>query len=173
MDIIKFEFEHNQIEFQINKKGNVIVNATELAKIFNKDVYQYTRIDSTKYLLSACLKPQFCGLLNVENEEDLILSKQKSGTWMHRVVALDFASWLSPELRVWMLLILDKLIFGEYRKLIDSFNQTVNLKTEIKRITQKLRNNEDYQTLQRLKRKKSKITKSFNSFNPEIKSIGI
>jgi len=40
--------------------------------------------------------------LNIESKEDLIISKQKSGTWMHRVLALNFAAWLEPAFDLWV-----------------------------------------------------------------------
>ena len=41
-------FENNRIAFDINADENVMVNATEMAKIFEKDVFGFLRLDSTK-----------------------------------------------------------------------------------------------------------------------------
>nr|DAX79710.1 MAG TPA: N KilA-N domain [Caudoviricetes sp.] len=38
-------------------------------------------------------KPANAGLLGIVNESDLIISRQKSGTYMHRVLAIKFAAW--------------------------------------------------------------------------------
>lgn len=90
MKTIQFIYRDNAVGFLSSGNQNIMVNATEKAKIFDKDVYQFTRIDDTKQFISACLKPQNCGLLSIEKEEDLIISRQKTGTWMHRVLALKF-----------------------------------------------------------------------------------
>jgi phosphatidylserine/phosphatidylglycerophosphate/cardiolipin synthase-like enzyme len=62
-------FNGNEVSFSLDKENNMMVNATEMAKSGN-----------SRFL-----------------EEDLIVSKQKSGTWMHRILALKFAAWLNPE----------------------------------------------------------------------------
>jgi hypothetical protein len=36
------------------------------------------------------------GFLQLKSIDDLIVSRQKSGTWMHRVLAIKFAAWLNP-----------------------------------------------------------------------------
>lgn len=117
MKTIKFIYENIEIDFQTLSNDNLMVNATQMAKIFNKDVFQFTRIEDTKSFINACLKPQNCGLLAINNEEDLIISKQKSGTWMHRVLALKFASWLDSNFEVWVYSTIDKILLGHYREL--------------------------------------------------------
>lgn len=46
-------FENNRIAFDINADENVMVNATEMAKIFEKDVFGFLRLDSTKAYIQA------------------------------------------------------------------------------------------------------------------------
>lgn len=116
MKILEFIYNEKSISFDPVSDENVMVNATEMAKIFGKDVFQFTRIDDTKKFISSCLKPQNCGLLNIKTEEDLIISKQKSGTWMHRILALKFAAWLDPDFEIWVWLTIDKILLGHYRE---------------------------------------------------------
>ena len=103
---IIYEFNGNKIEFLLNGDKDVKINATQMAKVFGKDLFQYTKSQQTKYFLEACLKPANAGLLDVKKEEDLIISKQKSETFMHRIVALDFAAWLNPDFKVWIYLMI-------------------------------------------------------------------
>lgn len=112
MEVVHFIYNEKDVDFLQSGKDNVMVNATQMSKIFGKDVFQFTRIDDTKNFISACLKPQNCGLLGVKTEEDLIISKQKSGTWMHRVLALKFAAWLDSDFEVWVFSTIDKIILG-------------------------------------------------------------
>jgi hypothetical protein len=85
-----------------------MVNATEMAKVFGKSMYDYTRAKSTKKFIEACRKPQFRGLLSIEKEEDLIVSRQKSGTWMHRVLDLKFVAWLNSDFEFWVYTTIDR-----------------------------------------------------------------
>lgn len=117
MEIVQFVYNEKNVEFLPDGNHNVMVNATQMAKIFGKDVFQFTRIDDTRRFISACLKPQNCGFLGVEKEEDLIISKQKSGTWMHRVLALKFAAWLDPDFEVWVFTTIDRIILGHYKEM--------------------------------------------------------
>jgi hypothetical protein len=97
-----YVFENNNITFILDKDSRVMVNATEMAKAFGKNVYDFTRNKSTKEFIKACQKAQFRGLPGIEKGRDLIVSRQKSGTWMHRVLALKFAAWLNPRFDLWM-----------------------------------------------------------------------
>ncbi|MDR1116616.1 MAG: KilA-N domain-containing protein, partial [Tannerella sp.] len=49
-----YVFEENSITFILDKDNKVMVNATEMAKVFGKDVFQFTRIDSTKEFVESC-----------------------------------------------------------------------------------------------------------------------
>jgi len=87
------KYNDQKVEFEFNKQ-NVMVNATEMAKIFDADVWNFLRLDGTKKFIEACLKTSDVRFLSegksdnshflgIENEEDLYTSKQKTGTWMH------------------------------------------------------------------------------------------
>ena len=80
MEIARFIYQDNpsyEVEFEPTSSDNVMVNATMMAAIFGKDVFQFTRIEDTKGFIKECLKPQNCGLLRIKNKEDLIISKPK------------------------------------------------------------------------------------------------
>ena len=74
-------------------------------------------LKQTKDFINACLKTGNSRFLEVKNEEDLYVSKQKSGTWMHRILALKFAAWLDPAFELWVYTTIDKIIFGNYREI--------------------------------------------------------
>ena len=95
-------FEKKPVTFLLSKDNGVMVNATEMAKIFGKEVARFMENDSTKNFINSCLKTRNSSFLNVKNVEDLYTSKQKSGTFMHRILALKFAAWLDPDFEVWV-----------------------------------------------------------------------
>jgi hypothetical protein len=84
-----FIFNEKSITFTLDRDNKVMANATEMAKIFNEDLNHFTRLEGTKKFIEACLKTPNLGFLK---EENLIISRQKSGTFMHRVLALKFAA---------------------------------------------------------------------------------
>lgn len=131
MQISRFIYQDNPnylVEFEPASTDNVMVNATMMAAIFDREVFQFTRIDDTKNFIKACLKPQNCGLLGIKNKEDLIISKQKSGTWMHRILALKFAAWLDSDFEVWVYTTIDLILNQYYREQRDARLEKLRLK---------------------------------------------
>ncbi len=133
MELIHFIYNNTNIDFIPAGDENVMVNATQMAKLFGKDVFQFTRIDDTKSFIKACLKPQNCGLLGIKNQSDLIISKQKSGTWMHRVLALKFAAWLDPDFELWVFSTIDKIILGHYKEMKEATIEKLIAEKELER----------------------------------------
>lgn len=138
MNIQKFEFNDVEIEFDFRQGKNMMVNATEMAKLFGETVEHFTRLDNTKNFLESCLKNPYKGFLGIENEDDLIVSKQKSGTWMHRVLALKFAAWLNSDFDVWVYITIDKLLYEYAHEIEDSISETVKLQHEQDLLSNKL-----------------------------------
>lgn len=133
MQTLNFIYNDEQVDFLAGERQNVMVNATQMAKIFGTDVFQFTRIEDTKRFIQACLKPQNCGLLGIKTEEDLIVSRQKSGTWMHRVLALKFAAWLDSDFEVWVFSTIDEIIYGHYKDHRDATLEKLHVKEELAR----------------------------------------
>lgn len=131
MEIVHFIYEGNPecpVDFEPTDRDNVMVNATQMAAIFGKDVFQFTRIDDTKSFIESCLKPQNCGLLGIKNKSDLIISKQKSGTWMHRILALKFAAWLNSDFEVWVYITIDQILNQYFREQRDARIEKLRIK---------------------------------------------
>ena len=107
-----------------------MVNATEMAKAFDRDLYQFTKSEDTKRFIEACQKPANAGLLGIVNESDLIISRQKSGTYMHRVLAIKFAAWLNPDFEIWVYSTIERILFGKHAQREESLELERQLKYE-------------------------------------------
>lgn len=150
---------HSQIytfggaDVEFNFAGNqVMVNATEMAKIFDRKVNHFLENDSTKSFINECLNNRNSGFLGIEKEEDLIYSRQKSGTWMHRVLALKFAAWLDPAFELWVFRTIDTVLFGRYREMEAQLKQSAERKVRIETLKKELSTNETFQELERLEK---------------------
>ncbi len=108
------EFNGQQVEFDLSS-ANIMVNATEMAKIYNARMSDFFANESTKRFIEACLNNGNSRYLGLVKEENLYVSKQRSGTWMHRVLALKFAAWLDPAFELWVYITIDQLMFGTTR----------------------------------------------------------
>lgn len=116
MDVVHFIYNDQEIDFLPKGDDNLMVNATQMAKVFGKQVNEFTSNLNTQNFINECLKNGNSRFLGIENETDLIDSKQKSGTWMHRILALKFAAWLDPKFELWVYLTIDKILLGHYRE---------------------------------------------------------
>lgn len=99
MDKIKV-FNYNGSNITFSSENGVMVNATEMARAFDKRPVDYLRLPSTAILINAIVRKSHI------SENQLIITKQGSatnggGTWMNEDVALDFAQWLSVDFRLW------------------------------------------------------------------------
>jgi hypothetical protein len=128
MEAIQFIYNGLPVDFEPTGKDNVMVNATQMAKIFNAQVNEFTSNDKTKSFIAECLKNGNSRFISVETEEDLIISKQKSGTWMHRILALKFAAWLDPAFELWVFITIDSVIIHFYREQRDAMLEKLTIK---------------------------------------------
>lgn len=117
MDSVRFVYNDTEVDFQPIGNDDLMINATQMAKIFNKKIDNFTRTESTQNFIKECLKNANRRYLNINSEIDLIDSRQKSGTWMHRILALKFAAWLDPAFELWVYATIDKIVFGFYREI--------------------------------------------------------
>lgn len=82
-----------------------MVNLTRIAKHFGKNVYDWSRNQSTQSFLDA-YATEF-------PETQILVSARggdaEQGTWAVRQVALHFAQWISPQFNVWCIKKLDEL----------------------------------------------------------------
>lgn len=123
-------FEKNNITFLLSKDNGMMINATEMAKPFGKKVEAFMRNEGTILFIEEALKSENSRFLGIENEENLYVSKQNSGTFMHRVLALKFAAWLSPKFELWVYSTIENLLFGKHVEREESFKRTNKLRDE-------------------------------------------
>lgn len=151
MEVLKFNFNDTDVDFEFGNSSTVMVNATQMAKIFNETIEHFTRLDKTQAFIQACLKNPKTGFISVETKEDLIISKQKSGTWMHRILALKFAAWLDPEFELWVYSTIDYILFNHYRMLEESLKCSAERKAKIETLEKELSEDTRFLELEQLK----------------------
>lgn len=138
------------VTFEMNEK-TLMVNATEMAKIFDAEIAHFMQNQGTKKYIEACLNTRNSEYLNVKTEADLFISRQKTGTWMHRVLALKFAAWLDPNFEVWVFRLIDKLLFADYHALKQSVKKSGSRRNKIDKLKNDLRtSSEDFVKLEEL-----------------------
>ena len=118
--MVRFEYEGFPISFDFGE-GSKLINATEMAAIFDKRVVDFFRLQqTTEYVtvLHNSLKTSRSENSHIGRTGSLtteILAKrypelikvvkggnQPQGTWVHEKIALKFAAWLSPYFELWV-----------------------------------------------------------------------
>lgn len=88
-------FTYNGAPITFSIGSSVMVNATEMAKPFDKNASHWLRNQSTQEFLN-----ELAALRNCKGS-DLVQVENGVGCWMHEDVALEFARWLSPAFAIW------------------------------------------------------------------------
>lgn len=91
-------FNYRGYEITFLNGESVMVNATEMAKPFNKLPKDYLKTQAAKDLIE-----NLAGRTNVLPTDlvRVINGGNNYGTWMHETIALDFAQWLSVDFKLW------------------------------------------------------------------------
>lgn len=95
-EVIKYDYNGTAITFQHG--ANVMVNATEMAKPFDKHAKHWLGNQSTKEFLEELTKVRN---LTLDDLVEVRYGGNNPGTWMHEDVAMEFARWLSPKFAIW------------------------------------------------------------------------
>ncbi|MGH1337250.1 MAG: KilA-N domain-containing protein [Aureispira sp.] len=114
--ITKLDYEGKTISFEFSD-GNRMVNATEMAKPFGKQVGGFLRTKETKEYIGL-LEDRYANLHIGQNRLVLRVIKGgytvkncvAQGTWMDEKLALKFASWLSSKFELWVYDRIDELL---------------------------------------------------------------
>lgn len=138
MEIVHFVYNEKEVDFLPGGNDDLMVNATQMAKIFGKQVNEFTSNQNTQSFINECLKNGNSRFLGIKNESDLIDSRQKSGTWMHRVLALKFAAWLDPSFELWVYVTIDKILLGHYKEMREATIEKIHAEKELERKKQEL-----------------------------------
>lgn len=163
---LSFQFYKFQIHFLLENQS-LMVNATEMAKAFGKQVNEFLSNKNTKSFVDACLKNGNSRFLSVEKEDDLVLSRQKSGTWMHRILALKFAAWLDPEFELWVFNTIDEILFSHYRELEANLRQSAERRKRIEELESDLRSSDNFVELEQLKAAEKRAARKRSNFNKQ------
>lgn len=90
-----FQYHGNPISF--HKGDNLMVNATQMAKPFNKSPKDFLKTEQSKRFIEALSEVKKI----LSSDLVKVTYGNNGGTWMHEDVALEFVRWLSPAFAIW------------------------------------------------------------------------
>lgn len=144
MKTLEFIYQETQIHFLINPTDdNVMVNATEMAKLFNKRTDVYLKSRSTKDFINALKLPPNGG----SSDMNIIDFKGRNGIYFHRILALDFAAWLDVNFRVWVFTTIERITFGYLKDYRDAMLEELEAKNRKDSLKAKLVANPSQETV--------------------------
>lgn len=145
---IDFLYQETEIHFLVNPNDkNVMVNATEMAKLFSKPVDNFIRLDGTKKFISSLLKLENSQFVPSDvreqmQESDIIYATNKA-TFMNRKLALKFAAWLDVDFEVWLFSTIDEILFASNKKIASTVHESQLLEKEEKLIKKRINEQEN------------------------------
>ncbi len=127
-----FSYKGNDVDFNISSK-NMMVNATQMALIFGKQVNDFLRLDQTKSFIKTLESKTGIPVFKTTK------GRATGGTWMHRTLALKFAAWLNADFELWVYETIERILTGEFQ-VVRSLNvQRSQLAAEIEKLEANLR----------------------------------
>jgi len=110
-EIVNYEYQGQAVAF-LPKSGDAMVNATQMCKMYGKEVYDFLRLESTKTLIAA---------LEAQTEKSSVSNStiyytqrggnpHTRGTWVNRILAMELAGWLNVDFKLWVYDVLEKLL---------------------------------------------------------------
>lgn len=113
MKTLEFIYQETEIHFLVNPLDkNVMVNATEMAKLFNKKTELFLKSAHAKAFIKVAERQPNGG----RSEQKIIDNRGHVGIFFNKRLALKFAAWLSPEFEYWIYSTIDEIVFGNYKK---------------------------------------------------------
>ncbi len=122
-----FSYEGNEIAFE-TKNGITYVNATEMAKRFDKRPNDYLSLKSTNELINAITRRtgKFDYQLVIRKTG---MPKFGGGVWLHEDIAIDFAQWLSVDFKLWCQERIKELLLKGYTEIVPVASTNVPCQT--------------------------------------------
>ena len=156
----EFQFNGKVVEFNVGE-ADVMVNATEMAKLYEQRPYAYLRQQETKKLISELQNSHFrafncvgdtqlSALNTLSSSKGALVSadnvtilrteegRENGATWMHRYLALDFAGWLDVKFKVWMIITIDNLLHEYGQQTKDTVSRRAQLHNKKETLIKKL-----------------------------------
>ena len=147
MKTLEFIYQDTQIHFLLNPTDdNVMINATEMAKLFNKRTGHYLANESTKKLISELERTE----ISVHSDVKIVQDRGHMGIYFHEDLAIDFAMWLDVKFRVWVCRTIREMVRQQIKPVQNAVDDLVEKENALISIREKIQNSDNKQAKQLL-----------------------
>lgn len=116
MKVLDFIYNETTISFEQTGKDDVMVNATEMAKVFGKRVDVFLKAEHVTDFINELELTPFGGRSEPLKRDEILKTRNGVNTFFHRILALKFAAWLDIKFEIWVWNTIDSIILGHYRE---------------------------------------------------------
>lgn len=148
----EFIYQDTIIHFALSTNKNVMVNATEMAKAFNKRIDHFLKTEPTKRFIKLLEFPPQGVNSSPLKKKEIISTHGQNGTYFTKLLAIKFAMWLDPVFELWVIHTIDEIMFGEYRIHEQAMQETLQAEKEIEQLQVELAQNPAFQRIQTLEK---------------------
>ncbi|MFA5296598.1 MAG: KilA-N domain-containing protein [Lutibacter sp.] len=122
-NVVEFLYQETQIHFLVNpNEKDVMINATEMAKLFEKRTGDYLANQTTKTLINELELT----LISVNSNVKIIENRGQLGMYFCPILAIDFATWLDVKFKIWVYETIISIMFSKTK----SVENAVSLKQQ-------------------------------------------
>jgi hypothetical protein len=135
MKALELIYQDTAIQYLVNpNQKNVMINATDMAKVFGKRTKDFLKTDSVKEFISALER----ALNGARSENKITDNRGHMGIYFDRRLALKFAAWLSPEFEVWVYTQIEEITFGYYKKHWEAHAKQEDAKNQMEQLKEEM-----------------------------------
>src|SRR5690606_1749979 len=167
-----FDYYDKQVEFGV-EENEIMVNATEMGKVFGKRPVDFLRLASTKDYIEelktafTAFRSEDSSLLNAVNDDlpskntpkkaessllkpiEIVKPEKGKGedggvTWMHSRLAIKFAAWLDVKFELWVYDTVHKVTFGYLKEVNEEIKAKAILLNRKSELETKMINQPDF-----------------------------
>lgn len=132
---VEFIYQDREIHFLLGNEKNVMVNATEMAKMFDKRTKDFLANQSTKDFIFEVEQT----LKSVRSDLKIIENRGHMGIFFERRLALKFATWLDVKFEVWIFDTIDELLFGKAKAVGNKISEAELQKQKVESLIREVR----------------------------------
>lgn len=169
MKTLEFLYQETEIHFLVNPTDeNVMVNATEMAKLFDRKTKYYLETDATKKLIQCFSEGIYDGekeIIRAVKTDQIIQDRGRNGIYFHRELAIDFAGWLDTQFKRWLLFVIDQILFENLKIYRDAMKEELEAKNQRETLKEQAKENPCKETIDAYFENEDKISSAKNKKN--------
>jgi len=177
-NLIEQLYKDTAIHFLMQPENkNVMVNATDMAKIYDKRVQKFRDLKTTQEFIDALLvsENEKLKIRNKDPEQGFYLTeidvydgRKRGGTFMHRKLAVKFAAWLDVRFEIWMIDVIDQILHQTIFKRLNVLESKTDKADERKRLLEKIEQSPDYLRIKQIEAENRKLDKALKKLDNDL-----